>query len=56
MRDGDVTHTYSPACLRRSCLVQALRGGVTPFCGFFALLFILLEARYVAVGEEEAVA
>jgi hypothetical protein len=35
--------------------VQALSSGVTPFRGFFALLFVLLEARYVAVGEEEAV-
>jgi hypothetical protein len=36
--------------------VQALCGGVTPFRGFFALFFVLLEARDVLVGEEEAVA
>jgi hypothetical protein len=29
---------------------------VTPFCGFLALFFVLLEAGDVLVGEKEAVA
>jgi hypothetical protein len=35
--------------------MQALLGRVAPFRGLFALLFVLLEACDVLVGEEEAV-
>jgi hypothetical protein len=31
-------------------------GGVAPFCGFLALLLVLLEAGDVLVGEVKAVA
>ena len=43
------------AGLCRARLMQPLRCGTRPFCRFFALLFVLLQARYVLVGEVEAV-
>ena len=49
------TYADGAASLRRACFVQSFRGSVAPFCGLFALLFELLEARYVLVGEVEAV-
>lgn len=55
-RAGSKTYTYRSACLCRARLVKTLGSRVTPFSGFFALFFVLLQARNVAVREEEAVA
>jgi hypothetical protein len=35
--------------------MEPLCGGITPFRGLLALLFVLLKAGDVLVGEEEAV-
>jgi hypothetical protein len=56
MEVGEGAYAYRPTRLRSPRLVQALRGGVTPFRCFLGLFFVLLEARDVLVGEEEAVA
>jgi hypothetical protein len=36
--------------------MKAVCSRIAPFCSLFALLFVLLEARDILVGEEEAVA
>jgi hypothetical protein len=49
-------YTQRPTRLCRTRLMQSMRSRITPFRCFLALLLVLLEARDVLVGEEEAVA
>lgn len=48
-------HTYGTTSLCRARLMQFVCRRIAPFCCLLALLLVLLEARDVLVGEEEAV-
>lgn len=50
-----MAYGYRSAGLGGARLVKTLSGCVTPFCGFFRRLLVLLEPRDVLFAEVEAV-
>jgi hypothetical protein len=46
------TYAYGAAGLRGPRLVESLCSCIAPFCGLFALFFVLLESSDVSVAQE----